>query len=67
MPYYRICILDEDDQIVLVQNVSYPRDYSVLARAIELINARHGAEVWESDRMVAKLAPTNGGMAWHPA
>lgn len=49
MPYYRIYLLNRTNRVWLT-------DHSAFSRAAELVDNRHAAEVWDSNRLVGTLA-----------
>jgi len=58
MPDYRIYVLLKQTHITHVEQVTCPTDHEAVARGIDLIDDRHSVEIWQSIRLVAKLAAT---------
>jgi hypothetical protein len=56
VPDYRIYKMTKDNHIISVEEATFPTDHDALARAIALTDERHSAEVWDSTRLVAKVA-----------
>jgi hypothetical protein len=56
MPYYRIYLLNRTNRIVGVEQAVWLTDHSALSRAAELVDNRHAAEVWDSNRLVGTMA-----------
>lgn len=57
MPEYRIYTLNKENHIIKAEQAVFSTDHDALLRAADLITQVHGAEIWQADRLVARLAP----------
>lgn len=58
MSEYRIRI-KRGRRIVAVAYVTCSTDHDAVLKASELTDRQHGAEVWDSERLVSNLPPSN--------
>jgi hypothetical protein len=59
MPDYTIFILNRENEITDIKLAAGLTADGVLAKAAEMVNDQHGAEVWNLARVVATLAPND--------
>lgn len=62
MKVYRICSLSSDGEILLSFQLACPDDLAALSEA-ETISEVRGSEVWEGQRLVARVKPGNAALA----
>jgi hypothetical protein len=58
MPYYRAYIIGRDGQFIEAVSLDCADDPGAVESAKQLVNG-HDIEVWQQDRLVTRLAPSD--------